>query len=86
MAHVAGVHGAHRPVRAAQHEARRDIDGGELAELGIGAGCSFKSSLSPVDLEKFWQEMKDRLLPKLIEETSCFIPRRLLISPIISLI
>lgn len=47
----------------------------ELAELGIGAGCCFNSSLSPVDLEKFWQEMKNNLLPKLIEETSCFMVR-----------
>ena len=47
----------------------------ELAELGIGAGCCFNSSLSPVDLEKFWQEMKNSLLPKLIEETSCFMVR-----------
>ena len=35
MAHVAGVHGAHRPVRAAQHEARRDIDDNFGRLMGI---------------------------------------------------
>ena len=45
----------------------------EFADLGIGVGRCFDSLLSPVDLEKFWQEMKDRLIPKLIKKTSGFM-------------
>lgn len=47
----------------------------ELADLGIGAGLSFGPCLSSEDLEDFWCEMKDLLLPKLINATLKFMVR-----------
>ena len=47
----------------------------EFAELGIGAGMCFKPHLSSKELEKFWSEMKESLMPKLIKKTLGFMVR-----------
>jgi len=47
----------------------------EFADLGIGAGRHFSSLLSPADLNRFWQEMKACVLPKLIKKTTNFMVR-----------